>query len=516
MKGTFRIKKTAHEVLLEEAVIKWRTSSTKARTTTPWNVAVQLQDVLCVDGSVNSTEKKATPPQFSLHYISKKPNHRWSHETVTFLTVTPEEDIDPWLKHIQQYCGRLQRPERLLVFINPVAGSGTGVKTYDKVAAPLFKLCDVKTDVIITENGEHAGKVLDQYDLSSIDGIVSVGGDGTFSQAFNGLLLRMAKDAGIDLNDHTQKPVMPSVPIGLIPAGSEQWMAYNANVVSDAATATLQIVTGQQHKIHIHSVHDADKFITFGAIVVGQGITGEDIYKTQSLRHLGPSLKYLTAAVWTLLQSIKSSEVKIHYRPVPQASNDPSNCRGTASKGSDGEQPAEPSVSDVNSAMDFSATKDGKMQEAVTADGWKVIEGTFCSIIMMQDQKGPEHIDKLLKQSQSIAPSRDFVTMTIHQVCPTASRVYMTKEIMGLNRGESQELQPAWGRQHDKVCVTHALEYKIIFTQEPDDRMYKWLNIDGEPFKIESKVIHVQGHPNLLPMFGSGHWQVISTPNVQE
>ena len=475
---------------------------------------MQLQDVLCVDGSVNSTEKKATAPHFSLHYISKKPNHRWSHQTVTFLAVTLEEDIDPWLKHIQQYCGRLQRPQRLLVFINPVAGSGTGVKTYDKVAAPLFKLCDVKTDVIITENGEHAGKVLDQYDLSSIDGIVSVGGDGTFSQAFNGLLLRMAKDAGIDLNDHTRKPVVPSVPIGLIPAGSGQWMAYNANVVSDAATATLQIVTGQQHKIHIHSVHDADKLVTFGAIVVGQGISGEGIHKSHSLRSLGPSLRYLTAAVWTWLQNIKSSQVKIHYRPVPQIPNDPSNGGGTASEGSDGEQ-LEASVSDVNSAMHFSGMEDGKMQDAATADGWEVVEGTFCSIIMLQDKIGPKWINKLLKQSHPIVPSRNFVTMTIHQVCPTASRMYMTKEIMGLNTGESLEPDPAWGRQHDKVHVTHALEYKIVFTQEPNDRMYRWLNIDGESFKIAGKVIHVQGHPNLLPMFGSGIWEVIRAHSTQ-
>ena len=40
------------------------------------------------------------------------------------------------------------RPKRLLVIINPNSGKKKGIKVYQKSAAPLFKLCGVKVDVI--------------------------------------------------------------------------------------------------------------------------------------------------------------------------------------------------------------------------------------------------------------------------------------------------------------------------------------------------------------------------------
>lgn len=49
--------------------------------------------------------------------------------------------------------------------------------------------------------------------------IVSVGGDGTFTQVINGLIQRIAQDLEVDLNDH--KVNLPQLPlrIGIIPAG---------------------------------------------------------------------------------------------------------------------------------------------------------------------------------------------------------------------------------------------------------------------------------------------------------
>ena len=502
--GTFLIKKTLHEVLLEEAVIKWRTSSTKARTTTPWDVTVQLQDVLCVEGSLNSTEKKATAPHFSLHYISKKPNHRWSHETVTFLAATPEEDIDPWLKHIEKYFSRLQRPQRLLVFINPVAGAGTGVKTYDKVAAPLFKLCDVKTDVIITENGEHTGKVLDQYDLSSIDGIVSVGGDGTFSQAFNGLLLRMAKDAGIDIDDSTQDPVVPSVPIGLIPAGTGEWMAYNATWTSDPVTSTLHIITGQRHMINMGSVRSAGKLVSFGTIVIGQGISGETIRRSQEWRYLG-AIRYLAAFIWTFIQGIKSFDADIHFKPLPQQPT-------LSQNGFNPEHGCEPHLASSKVISTYDASEgnvDSHCPDAASkglhpaADGWHIREGSFSNLAMFL-KLSPTIIQKQLQQDNSLPPKPYSPAMPLHQIDAGTSVLSTLKELIGLGKEGSYEDEPPWGRQHDKVRVTHALEYKVVLNQNHTEDFYSWINIDGESYKIEDRITHVKFHKHLLPMFGTG------------
>lgn len=48
--------------------------------------------------------------------------------------------------------------------------------------------------------------------------VVSVGGDGTFSEVLNGLMERTNKDKGVEQN-FRHKPARPGVRIGIIPAG---------------------------------------------------------------------------------------------------------------------------------------------------------------------------------------------------------------------------------------------------------------------------------------------------------
>ena len=49
--------------------------------------------------------------------------------------------------------------------------------------------------------------------------IVSVGGDGLFSEIFTSLLNRTQNDNNVDKNDFNAKLVEPTKPIGIIPAG---------------------------------------------------------------------------------------------------------------------------------------------------------------------------------------------------------------------------------------------------------------------------------------------------------
>ena len=49
--------------------------------------------------------------------------------------------------------------------------------------------------------------------------VVSAGGDGTFADCCNGLLLRAAKEAGIDVDDPNMKLAQTSTRIGILPTG---------------------------------------------------------------------------------------------------------------------------------------------------------------------------------------------------------------------------------------------------------------------------------------------------------
>ena len=72
---------------------------------------------------------------------------------------------------------------------------------YEDEVDPVFALCGITTEVIVTKShGEGRSFVLTN-DLRGIDGIVAVGGDGTFSDIAKGLLERTQRDAGIDIRN---------------------------------------------------------------------------------------------------------------------------------------------------------------------------------------------------------------------------------------------------------------------------------------------------------------------------
>ena len=74
------------------------------------------------------------------------------------------------------------RPSNLLVFINPFGGHGTAEQIWENKVASVFQVAGITSKVIVTENAEHADKVIQSSSLDHYDGIISVGGDGMFSQ----------------------------------------------------------------------------------------------------------------------------------------------------------------------------------------------------------------------------------------------------------------------------------------------------------------------------------------------
>jgi len=83
---------------------------------------------------------------------------------------------------------RLRR-RKLLVIVNPVAGSRGGWHTWNKVA-PIFEQASVllEFEVKETKYRGHARDIIRQHPLESCNGIVCVGGDGTLFEVLNSLV----------------------------------------------------------------------------------------------------------------------------------------------------------------------------------------------------------------------------------------------------------------------------------------------------------------------------------------
>jgi ceramide kinase len=184
----------------------------------------------------------------------------------------------------------LNRPRKLLLFINPYGGKKNALKLYEKYAKPIFRIANIDVSVIITQRSNQIFDLVLQQHLDHFDGIACCGGDGTFSELFNGLIYRDI------LSEHSNEPSKvdvnniprPAKPLGIIPAGSTDTIAYCLHGTTDIKTCIIHIVLGQTTGLDLSSVTNDKGIIKFYASVMSYGYLGDLLYESESLRWLGP------------------------------------------------------------------------------------------------------------------------------------------------------------------------------------------------------------------------------------
>jgi sphingosine kinase len=83
--------------------------------------------------------------------------------------------------------GTTQR--KALVIANPYSGSKEGAKALQLINEK-FSKAGITSILKETTHGGHAEEIVNTTDLSDVDMLVSIGGDGTCHEIVNGLLLR--------------------------------------------------------------------------------------------------------------------------------------------------------------------------------------------------------------------------------------------------------------------------------------------------------------------------------------
>lgn len=90
-----------------------------------------------------------------------------------------------------------RRPKRLLIFVNPFGGKKRALQIYDHRVKPIFRLAGIDPNVVISQRSNQIRDFIMTQSLEHFDGIICIGGDGTFSEVFNGLIFRTIKDLGL-------------------------------------------------------------------------------------------------------------------------------------------------------------------------------------------------------------------------------------------------------------------------------------------------------------------------------
>ncbi|OLL24613.1 Sphingoid long chain base kinase 4 [Neolecta irregularis DAH-3] len=161
--------------------------------------------------------------------------------------------------------------KRFVVLINPVSGSGKAQTNYEQHARPFFESAGCFMQVCITTNHGHAMEIAKNLDLTAIDAIVCVSGDGLPHDVFNGLGQR--KDACAALQ----------TPIAMIPGGSGNALALNLYGTSSPSVAALEIVKGIRVPIDLCSVTQGQsRYLSF--LSQSWGVIADSDLETEHLR----------------------------------------------------------------------------------------------------------------------------------------------------------------------------------------------------------------------------------------
>ncbi|RXG71013.1 Ceramide kinase [Armadillidium vulgare] len=219
--------------------------------------------------------------------------------------------------------GLKERPNKLVVVINPVGGRKRACKDFYKKVYPIFKRAWIHTKVIQTKYKGHGTHIIKEAassgELKDCDGIVAVGGDGLVSEIVTGLFVVAADSQGLSHDDAEVDFPATQIRLGIIPCGSTDATCFATHGSSDIVTAALHIVmesycipTGDKRFVDVASIHADGKLHRVVTTLISYGYFGDLMRSSEHLRCLGPP-RYILSGVQQVLRN-RSYPVDISFR----------------------------------------------------------------------------------------------------------------------------------------------------------------------------------------------------------
>ena len=171
---------------------------------------------------------------------------------------------------------------KFILIVNPFSGKKQGLKILEKIH-PLFIESDIEIDIIKTDYSGHSENIAREFDITKYNGLLIIGGDGTFHEVINGLL-----------NRSDQK----KIPIGIIPAGSGNSFMHDLDLV-DPVKAVNLIISNETRLIDVMRLQMGDE-IRYGINLIGWGMVTDVGLTAENIRWIGP-IRYTLAALFEIL-----------------------------------------------------------------------------------------------------------------------------------------------------------------------------------------------------------------------
>ncbi|XP_044158529.1 ceramide kinase-like protein [Bufo gargarizans] len=482
LRGIFQIQRRSCDVSLTGSRLLWspvlpeHPGSSKVQPQ-PKEESIELKDIFSVKlkrRRLAGQDKGGTLLGITIFLCIRK-GHKLKDNAIDFHNLS-EDYCDIWYRQLKEILnGFPNRPKSLKVIINPHSHKGEAPNVYYRHVAPLFKLADIQTHVTESNYKGHALALLTECELQEYDGIVCVGGDGSVSEVVHGLLLRAQMDAGKTINGSIS-PVRAPLPLGIIPAGTTNVLAYSLHGIRHSVTAALHIIMGNIQPVDACTFSTDDKLLRFGFSSMF-GFGGRTLALAEKHRWM-PSSQRGDFAVIKTLANLKPDSCHLSFLPISNQQlpfhlkkNNEDNSFKSESK--DQWQHIQGQLLNV-SIMAIPCLC--PMAPRGLAPNTRLNDGTM-ALIIVQNTSRQEFV-KHLKRYATLKNQFDFPFVQTHLV----------KEV---------KLCP----QSSNHCGNGLHEHGGEDHTGSSEDVHPW-NIDGDLLEASSEV-HVRLHPELINLYGT-------------
>lgn len=263
---------TTKGILKEDALIWWQQGQ---------QMSIALADVVGVSQETSpptpflkketgvNLEVKKNSRGFVISAYPGKGGKRKLHKY--YLLAENEEGRSRWLEAINQRLGHVAQ-RRLLVVINPTSGKKKALTIWQQVSV-LFDASYISYQVVISQGVEQIRDMLNRLDISQIDGVVIIGGDGTVYEVINGLYKADKK-----------------LPLGIIPGGTGNGLCKSLLEMSgeayEAINAAFVVAKGKLKPIDL-VLTTQDKKRSYSLLSLSWGLVSDVDIESNGLRFLG-------------------------------------------------------------------------------------------------------------------------------------------------------------------------------------------------------------------------------------
>ncbi|KAK7108968.1 ceramide kinase-like protein [Littorina saxatilis] len=294
-----------------------------------------------------------------------------------------------WSDKLNTYLNSSEgRPKNVKIFLQAYAGEKNGRNIYKNKILPLFQNAGIAVDMTVIHHNEHVKQDMIHLNIDDFDCVIAMGGDGTVNQVLNGLMNRAQKEKDIEKRSGFS-PANAPIPMGVIPIGKTNHVAFSLMGTADPVTATLHIIFGNWSPVDICSVYTTEKFHRW-AFNCQYGFAGNML--TFMKRYASLGAKRIDAAFLKALTSskLRAYDCDIEYIPASKSANPKSKticrrgCDVCVGRRATGNSQAEV-ITDMVQELDLnnsisSRESAGSVIELKQDSPWRTLKGDFMNV----------------------------------------------------------------------------------------------------------------------------------------